>query len=104
MTDLGSNLAPDVVAAPQVRKPKTIEKPATVRIVLEENEDIPPSGLFIGINGRGYLLRPGEEAEVPRAIIEVLNNAITSVPQRDPATQQVLGTRDKMRYSYRIIN
>lgn len=74
-----------------------------VCIMLEENENIPPTGQFFGINGRSYMLRPGEKAMVPQEIIEVLENAVQEVPQIDPTTTQVVGYRKKLRFPYRII-
>lgn len=98
MTDLGENI--DAKAS---KSAKTVKKPDTVRIILEENDDIPPTGLYLGHNGTGYLLRPGEPADVPRKLIEILDHAVMSAPQTDPATKQVIGYRDRMRYPYRIV-
>ena len=71
-------------------------------LVLEENPDIPPTGQFVGLNGIGYILRPGEPIDVPLGVKEVLDNAIIDVPQVDPSTQQIIGTRSRMRYPYRL--
>lgn len=98
--ELGSNIPDDT---PKVIKRKSVEKPASMKIVLEENEEIPPTGLFVGLNGRGYLIRPGEEVEVPSGVVEILEHAITSVPQVDPQTRQVVGYRDRMRYPFRRV-
>ena len=78
--------------------------PATTRIILEENDNIPPTGLFVGDNGRGYLIRPGEEVDVPAGVLEILNNAIMSVPTIDPQSLQVIGYRSKMMYPFRVVN
>jgi len=72
-----------------------------VRIQLEEGEEIPPSGLFIGVNGRSYLLQPGMEADVPVGVLDVLENAVMSVPRIDPQTRRVVGYKNKLRYPYR---
>lgn len=103
----------EVAAAPLPRKPRApkvepqpIMPPAkekTVRIRLEENEGIPPTGQFFSLNGRTWLLRAGEEADVPEAIINILNDAIMSVPTVDPATMQVVGYRNKQRFPYSVI-
>lgn len=77
--------------------------PTTVRIILEENENIPPTGLFVGDNGRGYLIRAGEEVDVPLGVLEILKQAVTAVPQVDPQSLQVIGYRNKMMYSYRVV-
>lgn len=97
-TELGNNTTFDVPV-----KAKTVTKPKTIRIVLEENDNIPPTGLFVGDNGRGYLIRPGEEVDVPPGVVEILSNAIVSVPTIDPQSLQVIGYRDKMMYPHRII-
>lgn len=100
--DIGSNLEPDTPAV-KTRKPKTVTPSGTVKIILEENEDIPPTGLFVGLNGRGYLIRPGEPVDVPLGVKEILDHAVMSAPQVDPATRQVLGYRERMRYPYRLV-
>ena len=78
--------------------------PAYKTIILEENENIPPTGLYVGVNGRGYLIRPGEKVHVPVAVIEVLRNAVTASPVTDPTTRRVLGHRNKTRYPFNIVD
>lgn len=102
MTELGENIEP-AVSKSKAKSVKDAKKPDTVRIVLEENDDIPPTGLFLGHNGTSYVLRPGEPADVPRKLIEILDNAVMSAPQTDPQTKQVVGYRDRMRYPYRVV-
>lgn len=72
-----------------------------VRIVLEDNSEIPPTGQFFSVNGRAYILRSNEEAEVPVELLSVLNDAVMEVPivQND----QVTGYRKRMRFPYRVI-
>lgn len=74
-----------------------------VRILLEENDEIPPSGQFIGVNGAGFLLKPGVEVDVPDSIIEVLNNAVKSKPVIDPETRRIVDWRNALRFPYRVI-
>lgn len=74
-----------------------------VWIELSENENIPPTGQFFQINGRAYMLRPGEKAHVPTEIIEVLENAVQDVPMVDPTTMQVVGYKKKLRFPYRLV-
>lgn len=96
-----SNLEPAVEKAPKVKK---VAKAADrIKIILEENDDIPPTGLFVGVNGVSYLIRAGVEVEVPPGVVEVLKNAVTSMPSVDPVSGQVVGYRDRMRYPFRTV-
>lgn len=74
-----------------------------VRIILEDNEAIPPTGLFLSHNGKTFLLRAGEEVNVPEYLLEILDHAVMSTPIVDQESGQVIGYRDRMRYPYRVI-
>ena len=92
---------PKAAAAPKAAAtPKAVEP--RVRIILEENDNIPPTGLFIGINGRSFLIRPGEEVDVPSDVLEVLNDAVEATPKTD-LQGNVVDYRNKMRFPYRIV-
>lgn len=101
--DIGELLASDdEVAALKPRKKATVGE-ETVTIVLEENENIPPTGQFISLNGRTWMLRPGEAVEVPTALVSVLENAVMDVPQIDPVSKQIIGYRKRLRFPYRVV-
>ena len=84
--------------------PPEVKTPARITIVLEEDPAIPPTGLYISANGNPYLLMAGVEAQVPKEVISVLDDAVTSVPIIDPQTQRVTGYRSRLRFPYRRIN
>lgn len=90
------------VKAKEAAVTEVIPAAKRVKIILEENDNIPPTGLFIGINGRSFLLRAGEEVEVPVEVVEVLNDAVEDVPRTD-GNNNVLDYRKKMRFPYRLI-
>jgi hypothetical protein len=87
-----------------VDTPPAVKIPARVKVVLEEDAAIPPTGLFISANGRPYLLMPGVEVQVPQEVLSVLNDAVTSMPVIDPQTQRVTGYRSRLRFPYRRID
>lgn len=112
---LTSNIPPiEVEATPADTSPFTsppvaasageiLEPEKRIRIVLEENDEIPPTGQFIGVNGKGYILRPGEEADVPVSLLESLDHAVKEVPIVDQLNRKVIGWRKRLRFPYRVV-
>jgi hypothetical protein len=74
-----------------------------VKIIIEENENIPPTGLALGHNGDQVYVVPGEVVNIPRKFLGVLDDAVESVSTTDPITKQVTMTRDRRRFPYRIV-
>lgn len=103
---LGDNLSDSAPAAKAGRGAKAEKKPPEgeqrVRIMLEDNEHIPPCGQFIQVNDRSFLLQPGVEVDVPLCVLDVLDHAVASVPVVD-AMNSVVGYRDRLRFPYRVI-
>lgn len=75
-----------------------------VKIMLEDNDEIPPTGQFFGLDGRSFMLRPGVEALVPVGLLAILNDAVKSVPVTDPITHQVMEFRNRLRFPYRLLS
>lgn len=97
-------VASDVIDRPPepVKAPAPYQGPR-VRIVLEDNDQIPPTGQFFGHNGRGFILRSGEAADVPPEIIDILNHAQWDAPIVDEQTRQIIGYRRRLRFPYRML-
>lgn len=72
-------------------------------IVLEDNDDIPPGGQFIGVDGAAFMLKPNIEAWVPVGLCDVLDAAVKSVPIQDDVTRQITGWKNRLRFPYRIV-
>ena len=73
-----------------------------IKIRLEQNKEIPPSGQFIGINGVGYLLVPGVDVEVPEFLLDALDAAVEDVPVLDERGN-VAGYQKKTRFPYQVV-
>jgi len=89
--------------APAPRKVEVAVEGPRVRIILEDNEHIPPTGLFFGAQGVGYMLKANMAADVPPSIINILDSAIMATPIVDPDTMQITGYRDRLRFPYRVV-
>ena len=74
-----------------------------VRIILEEQKGIPPTGQFFGLQGKAFILKPGHLADVPVGIVDILNHAIESEPVVDEETNKVIRFRNRLRLPYRVV-
>ena len=89
-----------VAASATIIRPDT---PHTTRIVLEEHPNIPPTGQYFGHNGKGYLIRAGEEVDVPDCIIGILDDALEGTVVMD-GQKKILGPgKDRRRFAYRVV-
>ena len=98
--------AAGAAASPDANEAKaavnTPAKPKRVKIILDENDAIPPGGQFFGVNGTGYQIQPGKEVEIPEFLLGVIDNAVTTKPILND-DGQVVGYRDVPRFPYRIV-
>jgi hypothetical protein len=102
---LGSNMddnAGELPARVAVAANSKVEEERVI-ISLEDNDDIPPGGQFVGVDGVGFMLQPNQEVSVPRSVCDVLDHAIKGVPVLNPQTLQVMGYRDRLRFPYRVV-
>jgi len=49
------------------------EEMVTIRLIRDENHRQP---LFVGLNGKGYLVQRGVNVQVPKAVAEIINNSL----------------------------
>lgn len=90
------------VATGAVNPVEEMRRAKRVKIVLEENDAIPPGGQFFGVNGVGYQIQPGKRVEVPEFLLGVIDNAVASKPVFND-DGQVVGYREVPRFPYRVI-
>ena len=89
---------------PAEGKSRVTQPPKTACIIIEESDEIPPTGLFLGLNGRGYMIQPGVAVTVPIGLVEILDNAKVDAPIIDPLTRRVTGTSKRSRFNYRVVD
>lgn len=71
------------------------------RIVIHESVDIPKEGMFISLNGYPFLVRPGEEVDIPRPVRKMLDTRITRVVTQDGDGKDHI--RDVPRIMYTLV-
>lgn len=54
---------------------QTEQKKDTVRFTLFKDNDKYKSDLFVGVNGKSYLVKRGVEVELPRGVYETIKNS-----------------------------
>jgi hypothetical protein len=96
---------PVTVAAPardtRSQNPNKTGEPR-VLIQLHEGPDVPPGGVFIGVNGYGYTLKPGAPARVPVSVLRVLETAVVKRPiyANNADTGKIVGWSEAPRYAF----
>lgn len=84
------------------KKATAAKKVSTTKIILQKNDEIPPSGLFIGHNGVGYMLKPGVPVDVPDFLLDVLDNAVVSKPVLGE-DGKIARMEDSPRFPYQVV-
>ena len=51
-------------------------KEETVKFALFRDDDRYKAPLFVGVNGRSYLIKRGKEVELPKSVYEVIMNSM----------------------------
>ena len=77
--------------------------PDSTWVILDDNDDIPPTGLFVGHNGTGFLITTGVPVKVPNHVLQILDDAIMDAPIINPSDKKVMGFRPRPRYTYRRV-
>lgn len=52
------------------------KKEETVKFTLFRDDDRYKAPLFVGVNGRSYLIKRGKEVEIPKSVYEVIMNSM----------------------------
>lgn len=52
------------------------KKEETVKFTLFRDDDRYKGPLFVGVNGRSYLIARGKEVEIPKSVYEVIKNSM----------------------------
>ena len=107
VTDGGRNTKRTSSSAEGRTKEKRASSNARVKekthlIKLHNNSEVPPNGLYIGVNGRWMMVKPNVEMEVPESALEVLDNAVREEAEKDEHNR-VVGRREVPRFPYTVV-
>lgn len=70
-------------------------------ITLHDSKEIPPGGQLVAVNGSQFRIPAGRKCIVPAAVLEVLDNAVQSVPELD-GDLRVINYHSAPRLSYTL--
>ncbi len=62
-----------------------------------------PKKVFVSPNGRDFLIERGKDVEVPASVLEVLDNAVMGVAERDPSDENRVIMVDRKRFPYTVV-
>ena len=71
------------------------------RIVIHDNPQIPKEGQFLALNGYAFLVKPGQEVDIPRPVRLMLDTRIQTETQQDQNGDT--HTREIPRITYTLI-
>ena len=105
--DFDGDSRPDVAPAAPKRAKKAAEpagepEEKRVKIILEEHESIPPTGQYVGVNGKGFQVMRGVEVTVPLSVVHVLENAVATRSITDDQGR-VVGQQNYHAAPFRVI-
>jgi hypothetical protein len=103
IASLGENMGDESEDGVFASKPVAAAAGKRIRIILDDNDEIPPTGHPVSVNGKMYILKANEEMDVPEEVAHVLDLAVMSVPVFGE-NQKVVGFRDRPRLPYRVIH
>ncbi len=75
------------------------------RIIVNQTPDIPSEGAFVSLNGFAYLIKPGEEIDIPRPIRKMIDTRIRTdtIQIQNPDGSYKSHGRDMPRITYILI-
>ena len=86
---------------PPVRAPEQTPEPQ-FEIEVSLANDGEPRDIFIGADGRDFMIRRGEKVVVPERVLAVLKDAVKGVSEVDPQDDTKSVTVMRQRFSYTV--
>jgi len=71
------------------------------RIIINQSEGLPSSGVFISLNGYAFLAKPGVEVDIPRPVRLMLDTCVKTEMLKDPSGKTYY--RDVPKITYQLI-
>lgn len=71
------------------------------RVIIHESQKIPKEGMFIALNGYAFLVKPGQEVDLPRPVRLMLDTCIEKESIQDQDGKNY--DKDIQRVTYTVI-
>lgn len=95
---MNEDVKPVDQAKPARQKP---EREFIINIALTNDNE--PRKIFVGCNGREFLIERGKNVKVPERVLRVLDDAVMGVAEADPNDETKVNVVERKRFAYTVV-
>jgi hypothetical protein len=93
----------DFVAAQKAERASRppVEREFIINVALANDGE--PRKIFVGANGKEFLIERGKNVRVPERVLRVLDDAVSGVAESDPDDETRARVVDRKRFGYTVV-